>query len=122
MDVNLKIAEKIKEMRIMHNYTSESIAKNLGISKSSYSQLENGHVEISINRLVEVANIYNVPIAVFVPEMSSQVYNITNGDYSPINNNPINLTQVNNYVDKNISETLKDISQILQNLSERIKK
>jgi transcriptional regulator with XRE-family HTH domain len=122
MDVNLKIAEKIKEMRIMHNYTSESIAKNLGISKSSYSQLENGHVEISVNRLVEVANIYNVPLATFVPEISSNVYNITNGDNSPINNNPINLTQVNNYSDKNVSETLKDISLILQNISERIKK
>lgn len=51
MNINQKTALKIKNTRENIGLTAESVAMDLGISKSAYSQLENGHTEISINRL-----------------------------------------------------------------------
>ncbi|MDD2180914.1 MAG: helix-turn-helix transcriptional regulator [Bacilli bacterium] len=51
---------KLKEIRKQHNLTGQKMADMLGISKSFYSQLENGLRKLSYHRALEIAQIFNV--------------------------------------------------------------
>lgn len=56
---------KIKELRLSKMYTQTQMANNLGISQSTYRQYEEGLVAVSIDRLIDIANFYNLPISAF---------------------------------------------------------
>lgn len=53
---------RIKELREDRNYKQKEIAKYLMIKQNSYSQLENGKNNISIEYLNKLADFYNVSI------------------------------------------------------------
>lgn len=67
MDLNKLTAARIKELRISKNISQEAFARELEISKTACSQLENGNVEITLNRLDTIAKIWKMPIAQLVP-------------------------------------------------------
>ncbi len=67
MDLNKLTAAKIKETRKKSGLTSESVAIDLGISKPAYSRLENGHIEISMNKIEMLAKILKVPYSELLP-------------------------------------------------------
>lgn len=52
-----KIGQKIKKIRELRNYTQEFMAKKLELSLNGYGKIEREETEITINRLVEIANI-----------------------------------------------------------------
>ena len=52
--------EIIKALRERYGFTQEEIAKQLGVSRSSYSHYEKGDVKPKIKYLVKLANIFNV--------------------------------------------------------------
>lgn len=91
MNLNELTAMRIKELRTTNNLTAESLAKELGFSKTAFSQLENGHVEITINRIDALAKIFNVPISAILPQLSS-ISQVVHGNGSNIGggNNTIN--------------------------------
>lgn len=58
--------EILKELRLENNKTQKEVAKVLGYkSKSGYSMLENGKVELTIQKAKILANFYNVDITIF---------------------------------------------------------
>lgn len=71
MDLNKLTAAKIRETRKKSGLTAESVAHDLGISKPAYSRLENGHIEISMNKIEMLAHILNVPYSELIPVPSS---------------------------------------------------
>ena len=48
MDINAKVASRIKALRSEKGYKAEIVAQELEMSKAAYSQLENGKIDISI--------------------------------------------------------------------------
>ena len=52
--------ELLRELRDKHNYRQEYIAKYLGTTQQTYSNYENGHREIPIAVVTELAKYYKV--------------------------------------------------------------
>lgn len=109
MDINQLTAVKIKEIRLALGYKSEVVATQLGMSKASYSQLENGKTEISISRLNLISKIFKLPLTSFIPTNNSGVQ--VNNDSS--NNNFLNSTQINN----NDPKIIEVLQLTIQNLN-----
>lgn len=116
MNINQLTASRIKELRLQNGLTAEAVAQALNISRGSYSQLENGHVEITINRVQLLAEIFNVPVAEIIPSTTTyhQSYNHNNGG---VNGNHNSTKTMNNFfADKdNISKFVEIIKDVLTN-------
>jgi transcriptional regulator with XRE-family HTH domain len=54
------ISENIRKIRVAQGYSQEFIAKKLGVSQQTYSQLERNAEEASLRKLKELAKILNV--------------------------------------------------------------
>lgn len=66
MNVNQLLASRIRHFRLLKNITLESLAKDLGVSKAAMSQLENGHTEITMNKINAISQILKVPLREFL--------------------------------------------------------
>ncbi|MBS5982330.1 MAG: helix-turn-helix transcriptional regulator [Clostridium butyricum] len=59
--------EILKELRLENNKTQQEVAKVLGYkSKSGYSMLENGKVELTIQKAKILADFYKVDVKIFL--------------------------------------------------------
>ncbi|MFN6432223.1 HTH-type transcriptional regulator ImmR [Eubacterium callanderi] len=54
-----KLRERMKLLRIQHDWTQKEAAKKLGISKTAYSHYETGTNLPSIPTLIEIARIFH---------------------------------------------------------------
>ncbi len=117
MNINQITASKIKEVRSRIGYTAEAMANSLGISRTAYSQLENGHTEITLTRIEAIAEICAVPMSELIPNINSN-YQVSNGSGDNYNtSNTVN----NNFFD-NTEDKLKSIVESLQNSLDELKK
>lgn len=63
--------ERLKELRISSPYTQKEIAKKLNISVSAYQYYEAGKNEPNIEKLITLADLFNVSIDYLVGRPSS---------------------------------------------------
>ena len=61
-DINKSLAERIKAIREELDITQEELAKQLGVSRSKISQMENGEVRITADELLTLSKIFNVSV------------------------------------------------------------
>ena len=54
--------KKLKDLRIDHDYIQKYIASILHISQNTYSDLELGKTNISVEALIILADLYNVTL------------------------------------------------------------
>ena len=59
-DINKIIGSRIKIARISRNLSQDSIAEDLGISVAAYSNMERGVVDITVKRIMKVAEILKI--------------------------------------------------------------
>ncbi len=59
-DINKQIGNRVRIARISRNLSQDSIAEDLGISVSAYSNMERGIVDVTVNRIMEVAAILKI--------------------------------------------------------------
>ena len=52
--------KKIRKTREIKDYSQEYVAEKLGISQTAYSKLENGQTNISVKRLIKLAEILEI--------------------------------------------------------------
>ena len=62
MNTLKNLASRIKILREIHNYTQEYVANTLGILQNTYSLLEKGETKLTIERLEQLANLYNLDL------------------------------------------------------------
>ncbi|MBX2980794.1 MAG: helix-turn-helix transcriptional regulator [Flavobacteriales bacterium] len=55
-------AKKLRQLRAVHNYTQDYVAKELGIRQNSYSLYETGTTEPTEERLSQIAAIYSMSL------------------------------------------------------------
>jgi transcriptional regulator with XRE-family HTH domain len=73
MDINNKVATKIKEIRDHKNISQAAIAKQLEISTSAYSRLESGEVQITLNILEKISQLLEVNIVELLDLKNTQI-------------------------------------------------
>ena len=58
----MEIGQKIKKIRELRNYSQEYLATQIGISQESYSKIEAGKTNLSVQKLEHIAHILNVSV------------------------------------------------------------
>lgn len=66
MEQQLNLHQKIKQLRLNKNLTQLYIAEELGIDAASYSRLERGETRITINRIIKIAEIFDVGLETLI--------------------------------------------------------
>ena len=59
-NVRARLATNIKYFREKHNYKREELSLMLGVDNSYISKLEKGKVNITIDKIEQLANIFNI--------------------------------------------------------------
>lgn len=58
----MSIHSKIRSMRMIKGYSQEYMANKLNISQNAFSRLELGHAALTIDRLHQIASIFEIKI------------------------------------------------------------
>lgn len=72
------VLEKIKNKRKSKNISHEDFAFRLGISQGTYTNIENQTSKLSVERLIQIAEILQEPIYSFFDESPKNIYNMNN--------------------------------------------
>lgn len=64
----MKILENIKSNRKAKKISQEEMAKHLGIELSTYGKIERGDIKLTVERMIEIAGILNIPTEILVNE------------------------------------------------------
>jgi transcriptional regulator with XRE-family HTH domain len=68
---------KLRVFREFRNYSQEYVAEKLGITQNAYSRIETNQTRVSADRLRQLSDILNVPIAEILsdnePELNCNV-------------------------------------------------
>jgi len=62
MNTSEKLAGKLRMLREINNYTQEYVAHVLEVSPNTYSLLEKGEANFSIDRMERLAKLYNMTL------------------------------------------------------------
>lgn len=58
----VEMGKRIKELRTEKEWTGIKMATKIGVDQSYYSKIEKGKHEIKLEKLCEIANIFNVSL------------------------------------------------------------
>ncbi len=84
----MKINEKIKELREQKHWSQEEIAKKMHISSSSYSKIERGETRLTLDRLEQFAEIFDIEIGKLIQSDGDYFYQVNeNNGYIYKNSN-----------------------------------
>ena len=53
---------RIRALREKAGISQRQVAEELGVSQAAYSRLETGEIELSINKLFALSELYEVPL------------------------------------------------------------
>ncbi|MDI9318978.1 MAG: helix-turn-helix transcriptional regulator [Phycisphaerales bacterium] len=92
MDNNKKIAAKIRELREHKSILQSYIATKLDISPNTYSRIESGHTQITINNLFKICEALDITVNELIGKTVGSNVGIQNNLLSPFNNGNLHLT------------------------------
>jgi len=75
-----KVLTKIRDIRKEKGFTLESMADELEISHTAYRNIENSQSKLTVERLIGIAEILEVPTSELLDEKATYVYNQTNNN------------------------------------------
>jgi transcriptional regulator with XRE-family HTH domain len=58
----MKINEKIRTIRQLKDFSQEDMAEKLGISKNTYANIERGETDVSVSRLEQIADTFEMDL------------------------------------------------------------
>lgn len=58
----MTVQSNIRHLREQKNLTQEQMAEKMGMSKNGYTKIERGETQLKIEKLEQIANIFNVDI------------------------------------------------------------
>lgn len=76
LTLSQKVGKKLRKMREERDWNQYNIAESVGISESSYGKIGRGEVSITLERLEELAKIFDITPTELVCEASKIVNNI----------------------------------------------
>lgn len=114
----MRTYEKVRKLRKDNHLTQEKMAEELHLTPSSYAKIERGETKISIERLQQIANIFNVDIKELLNDDNGIVNLVIVGDNSEqyhignCNQNHELIKQELNYKDLIIQEKDEKIKSL----------
>ncbi|MFW6218736.1 MAG: helix-turn-helix domain-containing protein [Bacteroidota bacterium] len=89
-----KITNKIRYHRVTKGFSQESMAEKLNISKVNYGNIERGQTKLTLDRLIEISDILEMPVEDFftnVVNKKNEYYRLlsTMGDFAKLLENQI---------------------------------
>lgn len=88
-EIQIKISKKIKDLRLMNDWTQEQAASQLHICRNAYSDIELGKTDLALSRLIQLANFYKVDVGYFVSEYGKVVFYLTGNHNAQTDTNEI---------------------------------
>lgn len=77
----MDVTEQIKIRREANNWTQEDMAHRLHMSTNNYAKLERGETKLSLHRLEQIANVFNIDIVELISSGEKNVMFLMN-DYN----------------------------------------
>lgn len=90
--MNLK--KKIKNLREMNGWSQEVMAERLDMSKNGYARIERGESKLNMERLEQIAEIFNIDVVDLISQEYERAIFVIGGDSS--NNTGNNTTYYGN--------------------------
>ena len=111
----------IKSLRERKNLTQEFVANELGISQNTYSNIENGTVKLTIERLIEISKVLGVSAEELIAN-ESQTFNFHNSNIEKFYGYIETLQEENKELTQTTIKLLSDQITYLQKENERLVK
>lgn len=64
----MKVNEKIRIMREMNQWSQEDMAEKMGLSITGYAKIEKGQTKLNIDKLLQIANIFQCGASELLPD------------------------------------------------------
>lgn len=78
--------DKIRLLRELNQFSQEEMAEKMNMSPSGYAKIERGDTKLQYDKLVQIAQIFNMNVADLVDYEKSVVFCMNdNGDYTSAN-------------------------------------
>lgn len=119
--LKMKTYEKIRELRENHHWTQEDVAKKIDLTPQGYAKIERGETRLTLERLEQFADIFDVDIAQLLSTTSQIFYQSTKDSQYIYQNTQINddVKHYQHEIDKlKLSLTYKD--EMIAKLNEQI--
>lgn len=117
----MKTNEKLRQLREIQNWSQEEMAEKMQMSASGYAKLERGDNSLNIERLEQIAQIFNVDIADLTSQEKGIVFVVGVGD--EWENNQIQhfgtTDSISQEIDK-LKTTIQHKNEIIAKLEEQI--
>ena len=111
----MEIGHNIKKLRELKNYTQSHIAEKLNMSISGYSKIENNKTELTISKIVAIAEILETDMASILNFDTKHVFYQNNNT-----NSVITGYNTNQYLNGNIETVLSRLQNDIQTLRQEI--
>ena len=72
----MKIHEKLRIIRMFKGYSQEEMAEKLSYSLSGYAKIERGEVELSVNKLENIAELMGIDLQKLLGMNEGNVFNV----------------------------------------------
>ncbi len=74
--------DKIRMMRELHQWSQEDMAEKMNMSPSGYAKIERGETRLQYDKLVQIAQIFNISLADLVDSEKGVIFCMNdNSDY-----------------------------------------
>lgn len=111
------IISNIKKFRELKNMTREQIADELELSASGYSKIERGEIELSVTRLIQIANVLDIEVSKIMNFDVTTIFNISNNSGM---NGQVSGNTYTNSKDEYLEKYAKLLEQENQNLKVKL--
>lgn len=115
---------KIRKVRELKNYSQRYVADKLSVSQSAYSDMENGKIAVSTDKLEEIAKILEVSKETIERFSDQMIFNdcLQSGNYNQtIYNNPIEkIDELYTALIAQLKQQIADQKEMLQSKDELI--
>lgn len=119
------IVDNIRKIRELKNISREYMASKLHISETQYGKIERNETDITIKRIIEIADILEVPYSKIFELNMNQILNNTLGNNAIIqganahNNQAINSNDLMIHITKLLDIVMENQQLILSFLKEK---
>lgn len=117
----MKIHEKIRNLREMNHWTQEDMAEKLSLSVAGYAKIENGKTHLTLKRLEQFAEIFNVEILDLIQNENNVFYQL-NPDSNARNQAQVfyNIGSQSNTEERDLVNEIEKLKLVVEHKNELI--
>jgi len=94
----MQVSEKLKLIRHIKQWSQEEVAHRLNISPSTYGSMERGETKLSLERLKELAKVFEMDLAQLLDSDKINVFNL-GGTHSNHSQNWYNNSELEQFIE-----------------------